>query len=142
MYNFRDKRGYYCHSFQSAVQIIKMVSQAEVNNSFCFLLFPPAVFRVLTFLAALLLPASSCPPSCFCSSESLVVDCGDRGLSSLPPLHLLPPGSRSLLLTNNKLASLGASAFANLSSLEVCSLLFFIRQNVFMFLLYFKMTNK
>ncbi|XP_037552017.1 leucine-rich repeat and transmembrane domain-containing protein 2 [Nematolebias whitei] len=76
------------------------------------------VFRVLSLLAALLLPASSCPPSCFCSSESQVVDCGDRGLSSLPPLHLLPPGSRSLMLTNNKLASLGASAFANLSSLE------------------------
>uniref|UniRef100_A0A3Q1JZ73 LRRCT domain-containing protein n=1 Tax=Anabas testudineus TaxID=64144 RepID=A0A3Q1JZ73_ANATE len=50
--------------------------------------------------------------------DSLVVDCGGRGLSSLPPLHLLPPGSRSLQLANNKLASLGASAFANLSSLE------------------------
>uniref|UniRef100_A0A672H027 Leucine-rich repeats and transmembrane domains 2a n=1 Tax=Salarias fasciatus TaxID=181472 RepID=A0A672H027_SALFA len=72
----------------------------------------------LCLLAALLLPASACPPPCFCSSDGLVVDCGGRGLSSLPPLHLLPPGSRSLLLANNKLASLGASAFANLSSLE------------------------
>ncbi|XP_024861417.2 leucine-rich repeat and transmembrane domain-containing protein 2 [Kryptolebias marmoratus] len=79
---------------------------------------PGPVFRVLGLLAALLLPASSCPPSCFCSSDSLVVDCGGRGLSSLPPMHLLPPGSRSLLLANNKLALLGASAFANLSSLE------------------------
>uniref|UniRef100_A0A3Q3G7K5 Leucine-rich repeats and transmembrane domains 2a n=1 Tax=Kryptolebias marmoratus TaxID=37003 RepID=A0A3Q3G7K5_KRYMA len=90
-------------------------NKAEVNNSF---LSPPPVFRVLGLLAALLLPASSCPPSCFCSSDSLVVDCGGRGLSSLPPMHLLPPGSRSLLLANNKLALLGASAFANLSSLE------------------------
>ncbi|MED6262735.1 hypothetical protein ATANTOWER_024862, partial [Ataeniobius toweri] len=66
----------------------------------------------------LVLPASSCPPSCLCISDSLVVDCGERGLSSLPPMHLLPPGSRSLLLANNKLASLGASSFANLSSME------------------------
>uniref|UniRef100_A0A8C9ZH47 Leucine-rich repeats and transmembrane domains 2a n=1 Tax=Sander lucioperca TaxID=283035 RepID=A0A8C9ZH47_SANLU len=62
--------------------------------------------------------ASACPPPCLCDSDSLVVDCGSRGLSSLPPLHLLPPWSRSLLLANNKFASLGASAFANLSSLE------------------------
>ncbi|XP_024913026.1 leucine-rich repeat and transmembrane domain-containing protein 2 isoform X2 [Cynoglossus semilaevis] len=48
----------------------------------------------------------------------MVVDCRGRGLTSLPPLHLLPPGSRSFLLTNNRLSSLGASAFANLSSLE------------------------
>ncbi|RVE56721.1 hypothetical protein OJAV_G00224310 [Oryzias javanicus] len=73
---------------------------------------------VLCLLAALLPPASSCPPPCLCSSDDLVVDCGGRGLSSLPPLHLLPQRSRSLLLTNNKLASLEASAFANLSSLE------------------------
>ncbi|XP_030004935.1 leucine-rich repeat and transmembrane domain-containing protein 2 [Sphaeramia orbicularis] len=73
---------------------------------------------VFCLLAALLPPASSCPAPCLCSSDGLVVDCGGRGLSSLPPLHLLPQGSRSLLLANNKLASLGASAFANLSSLE------------------------
>uniref|UniRef100_A0A3B4X5L3 Leucine rich repeats and transmembrane domains 2 n=1 Tax=Seriola lalandi dorsalis TaxID=1841481 RepID=A0A3B4X5L3_SERLL len=73
---------------------------------------------VLCLLAALLPPASSCPPPCLCSSDGLVVDCRGRGLSSLPPLHLMPPGSRSFLLANNKLASLGASAFANLSSLE------------------------
>lgn len=78
----------------------------------------PVFLCALCLLAALLPPASSCPPPCFCSSDGLVVDCGGRGLSSLPPLHLLPPGSRSLLLANNKLASLGASAFANLSSLE------------------------
>ncbi|XP_041636746.1 leucine-rich repeat and transmembrane domain-containing protein 2 [Cheilinus undulatus] len=76
------------------------------------------VFLCILCLLALLLPsASSCPPPCLCYSDGLV-DCGGRGLSSLPPLHLLPPGSRSLLLANNKLASLGASAFANLSSLE------------------------
>ncbi|TNN41206.1 Leucine-rich repeat and transmembrane domain-containing protein 2 [Liparis tanakae] len=80
---------------------------------------PPQVFlRVLSLLATLLPAASSCPPPCLCDSRSLVVDCGGRGLSSPPPLHLLPPGSRSLLLANNKLASLGASALANLSSLE------------------------
>uniref|UniRef100_A0A8C3G0K5 Leucine rich repeats and transmembrane domains 2 n=1 Tax=Cyclopterus lumpus TaxID=8103 RepID=A0A8C3G0K5_CYCLU len=73
---------------------------------------------VLCLLATLLPAASSCPPPCLCDSDTLVVDCGGRGLSSLPPLHLLPPGSRSLLLANNKLASLGASALANLSSLE------------------------
>ncbi|KAF6718648.1 Leucine-rich repeat and transmembrane domain-containing protein 2 [Oryzias melastigma] len=73
---------------------------------------------ILCLLAALLPPASPCPPPCLCSSDDLVVDCGGRGLSSLPPLHLLPQRSRSLLLTNNKLASLEASAFANLSSLE------------------------
>uniref|UniRef100_A0A8C2ZE35 Leucine rich repeats and transmembrane domains 2 n=1 Tax=Cyclopterus lumpus TaxID=8103 RepID=A0A8C2ZE35_CYCLU len=65
---------------------------------------------VLCLLATLLPAASSCPPPCLCDSDTLVVDCGGRGLSSLPPLHLLPPGSRSLLLANNKLASLGASA--------------------------------
>ncbi|KAJ3612519.1 hypothetical protein NHX12_020794, partial [Muraenolepis orangiensis] len=50
------------------------------------------------------------------------VDCGGRDLSSLPPLHLLPPGSRSLLLPNNRLSSLGPAALANLSSLEVLDL--------------------
>ncbi|XP_034529002.1 leucine-rich repeat and transmembrane domain-containing protein 2-like [Notolabrus celidotus] len=76
------------------------------------------VFLCILCLLVLLPPsASSCPPPCLCYSDGLV-DCGGRGLSSLPPLHLLPSGSRSLLLANNKLASLGASAFANLSSLE------------------------
>lgn len=62
--------------------------------------------------------ASSCPPPCLCYSDGSV-DCRGRGLLSLPPLQLLPPGTLSLLLANNNLASLGASAFANLSSLEV-----------------------
>lgn len=62
--------------------------------------------------------ASSCPPPCLCYSDGSV-DCRGRGLLSLPPLHLLPPGSVCLLLANNNLASLGATAFANLSSLEV-----------------------
>ncbi|XP_029317837.1 leucine-rich repeat and transmembrane domain-containing protein 2 [Cottoperca gobio] len=78
----------------------------------------PVFLCVLCLLATLLPAASSCPPPCLCDSGGLVVDCGGRGLSSLPPLHLLPPGCRSLLLANNKLALLGASAFANLSSLE------------------------
>ncbi|XP_035474572.1 leucine-rich repeat and transmembrane domain-containing protein 2 [Scophthalmus maximus] len=78
----------------------------------------PVFLCVLCLLAALPPPAWSCPPPCLCSSDGLEVDCGGRGLSSLPPLHLLPPGSRSFLLANNKLASLGASAFANLSFLE------------------------
>lgn len=68
---------------------------------------------------AVLLPAASpCPPPCRCSSDGLEVNCGGLGLATLPPLHQLPPGSRSLLLANNKLSSLGTSAFANLSSLE------------------------
>lgn len=89
-------------------------------------LFPSVFLCVLCLLAALLPPALSCPPPCLCSSDGLVVDCGGRGLTSLPPLHLMPPGSRSFLLANNKLASLGASAFANLSSLEVCRPLFIV----------------
>ncbi|XP_054656538.1 leucine-rich repeat and transmembrane domain-containing protein 2 isoform X2 [Dunckerocampus dactyliophorus] len=72
----------------------------------------------LCLLVALFQPATPCPAPCVCSSEGLVVDCGSRGLISPPPLHLLPPGSRFLSLANNKLASLGASALANLSSLE------------------------
>uniref|UniRef100_A0A3B5M3K7 Leucine-rich repeats and transmembrane domains 2a n=1 Tax=Xiphophorus couchianus TaxID=32473 RepID=A0A3B5M3K7_9TELE len=91
----------------------------SLSMSLCFF-FP--VFCVLSLLAMLLFPASLCPPPCFCSSDTLVVDCGERGLSSLPPMHLLPPGSRSLLLANNKFASLGASSFANLSSLEELNL--------------------
>lgn len=83
-------------------------------------LSPQVFLCVLCLLATLLPAASSCPPPCLCYSDGLV-DCRGRGLSSLPPLHLLPPGSHSLLLANNKLSSLGASAFANLSSLEVCS---------------------
>ncbi|XP_072233518.1 leucine-rich repeat and transmembrane domain-containing protein 2 [Leuresthes tenuis] len=78
----------------------------------------PVFLCVFCLVAALPLPASPCPPPCLCSSDNLVVDCGGRGLSSLPPMHLLPQGTRSLQLANNKLASLGASAFANLSSLE------------------------
>ncbi|XP_055009265.1 leucine-rich repeat and transmembrane domain-containing protein 2 [Boleophthalmus pectinirostris] len=74
--------------------------------------------HVLCMLAALLHSASPCPPPCHCSSDGQVVNCGGLGLSSLPPLHLLPQGSRSLLLANNKLSALGTSAFANLSSLE------------------------
>ncbi|CAL1569044.1 unnamed protein product [Knipowitschia caucasica] len=69
-------------------------------------------------LAALLHSALPCPSPCHCSSDGQVVNCGGLGLSSLPPLHLLPAESRSLLLPNNKLSVLGTSAFANLSSLE------------------------
>ncbi|XP_077400504.1 leucine-rich repeat and transmembrane domain-containing protein 2-like [Vanacampus margaritifer] len=79
---------------------------------------PPSGPVFLCLLVALLQPACPCPPLCLCSSDGLVVDCGGRGLSSPPPPHLLPVGSRALLLANNKLSSLGASAFANLSSLE------------------------
>ncbi|XP_061815423.1 leucine-rich repeat and transmembrane domain-containing protein 2 [Nerophis lumbriciformis] len=72
----------------------------------------------LCLLVALFQPAILCPAPCMCPSEGLLVDCGGRGLTSLPPLHLLPPGSRFFSLANNKLASLGASALVNLSSLE------------------------
>ncbi|XP_056435015.1 leucine-rich repeat and transmembrane domain-containing protein 2 [Gadus chalcogrammus] len=77
---------------------------------------------VLCLLAALLPSSSGCPPPCRCSPDGLEVDCGGRDLSSLPPLHLLPQGSRSLLLPNNRLSTLGATALANLSSLEVLDL--------------------
>ncbi|XP_061768309.1 leucine-rich repeat and transmembrane domain-containing protein 2 isoform X2 [Nerophis ophidion] len=72
----------------------------------------------LCLLVALFQPAILCPAPCACPSEGLLVDCGGRGLTSLPPLHLLPPGSRFLSLANNKLTSLGPSALVNLSSLE------------------------
>lgn len=82
-------------------------------------LYYPAVYLCVLCLTPTLLPAAlSCPPPCLCYSNG-VVDCGGHGLSSLPPLHLLPPGSHSLVLANNKLASLGASAFSNFSTLEV-----------------------
>ncbi|XP_051911482.1 leucine-rich repeat and transmembrane domain-containing protein 2 isoform X2 [Hippocampus zosterae] len=79
---------------------------------------PPSVPVFLCLLVALLQPACPCPPPCLCPSDSLLVDCGGRGLSSPPALHFLPAGSRSLLLANNQLATLGASDFANHSSLE------------------------
>uniref|UniRef100_A0A3Q2Z044 Leucine rich repeats and transmembrane domains 2 n=1 Tax=Hippocampus comes TaxID=109280 RepID=A0A3Q2Z044_HIPCM len=86
------------------------------SNWSSFVHFSPAVF--LCLLVALLQPACPCPPPCLCSSDGLLVDCGGRGLSSPPTLHLLPAGSRSLLLANNKLATLGVSDFVNHSSLE------------------------
>lgn len=97
--------------------LVNTVFQGKLTNRFPS--FPPQVFLCGLCLLAVILPmASSCPPPCLCYSDGLV-DCRGRGLLSLPPLHLLPPGSLSLLLANNNLASLGASAFANLSSLEV-----------------------
>lgn len=97
--------------------LVNTVLQGKLTNHFPF--FPPPVFLCGLCLLAVMLPvASSCPPPCLCYSDGSV-DCRGRGLLSLPPLHLLPPGSLSLLLANNNLASLGASAFANLSSLEV-----------------------
>ncbi|KAG7270295.1 hypothetical protein CRUP_030195 [Coryphaenoides rupestris] len=81
------------------------------------------IFLCALCLLALWLPASTgCPPSCLCSSDGGEVDCGGRGLASLPALHLLPQGSRALLLPNNRLSSLGPAALANLSSLEVLDL--------------------
>lgn len=112
-------------SLTAKVQLKSSVNvngQKDLNQLVFFFSFP-VFLSFLCLLAVLLPPASSCPPSCLCSSD-MVVDCRGRGLTSLPPLHLLPPGSRSFLLTNNRLSSLGASAFANLSSLEVCCPLF------------------
>ncbi|XP_061920920.1 leucine-rich repeat and transmembrane domain-containing protein 2 isoform X1 [Entelurus aequoreus] len=80
--------------------------------------YGPSRQPFLCLLVALFQPAILCPAPCICPSEGMLVDCGGRGLTSLPPLHLLPPGSRFLSLANNKLASLGASALVNLSSLE------------------------
>ncbi|XP_063073056.1 leucine-rich repeat and transmembrane domain-containing protein 2 [Engraulis encrasicolus] len=71
---------------------------------------------VLCALACLARPGSGCPAACVCNQTD--ADCGGRGLTSLPQLWLLPATTRSLLLPNNRLASLPPSAFANLSSLE------------------------
>ncbi|XP_077565656.1 leucine-rich repeat and transmembrane domain-containing protein 2 [Stigmatopora nigra] len=80
---------------------------------------PPSLGTVLIcLLVALFRPVRPCPPPCLCSSDGTTVDCGGGALTSLPPLRLLPAGSRILLLPNNKLASLGAWAFVNLSSIE------------------------
>lgn len=100
-------------------KILKEDTKCHIDYSDSSLSFPLAAFLCVLCLTPALLPAAlSCPPPCLCYSDGLV-DCGGRGLSSLPPLHLLPPGSHSLVLANNKLASLGASAFSNFSTLEV-----------------------
>ncbi|KAM8883326.1 leucine-rich repeat and transmembrane domain-containing protein 2 [Synchiropus picturatus] len=84
-----------------------------VPSPFC----RPVLLCALCILVMLPPQASSCPPPCVCSADGLV-DCEGRGLTSPPPLHLLPTGSRCLLLANNKMTALMASTFANMSALE------------------------
>lgn len=58
---------------------------------------------------------SSCPSICVCSPTE--ADCGGHDLISLPALSLLSSPIQTLLLPNNHLTSLPASAFGNLSTL-------------------------
>ncbi|KAM6984787.1 leucine-rich repeat and transmembrane domain-containing protein 2 [Aplochiton taeniatus] len=80
----------------------------------------PVLLWVFCLLSTSLGLSRACPPPCLCSSST--VDCSGRSLSSLPTLALLPPGTRSLLLPNNRLSSLGGASFTNLSSLELLDL--------------------
>ncbi|XP_036373471.1 leucine-rich repeat and transmembrane domain-containing protein 2 [Megalops cyprinoides] len=75
----------------------------------------PVLLGLLCTLAALLQTGSGCPSACVCNSTE--VDCSGRGLVALPTLSL-PPGTRTLLMPNNRLSSLPADTFANLTSLE------------------------
>ncbi|XP_064199446.1 leucine-rich repeat and transmembrane domain-containing protein 2 [Anguilla rostrata] len=75
----------------------------------------PALLWFLCTLAGVLGRGSGCPSVCVCNSTD--VDCSGRGLLSVPALNL-PPGSRALLLPNNRLSVLPADAFSNASSLE------------------------
>ncbi|NXU19068.1 GPIX protein, partial [Pardalotus punctatus] len=72
---------------------------------------------VLGCALALLLPRAvsgeRCPSPCSCSGPR--VDCGSRGLRSLPALPRL---TRSLLLHNNSLASIPRGALDGLGSLQ------------------------
>ncbi|KAI5094287.1 leucine-rich repeat and transmembrane domain-containing protein 2, partial [Silurus meridionalis] len=74
-----------------------------------------AVHCVLYLLLLHLQLCSSCPSVCVCRSTE--ADCGGHDLSTLPALSLLPSTVQTLLLPNNHLTSLPASAFTNLSSL-------------------------
>lgn len=81
-------------------------------------LSPSACAALLWFLCALpgvLGRGSGCPSVCVCNSTD--VDCSGRGLLHVPALNLAP-GSRALLLPNNRLSVLTADAFSNASSLE------------------------
>ncbi|MCJ8743434.1 hypothetical protein PDJAM_G00094000 [Pangasius djambal] len=74
-----------------------------------------SVHCVLYLLVLHLQLCSSCPSICVCSSTE--ADCGGHDLITLPAPSLLPATIQTLLLPNNHLTSLPASAFANLSSL-------------------------
>ncbi|KAI1888486.1 hypothetical protein AGOR_G00185650 [Albula goreensis] len=76
----------------------------------------PALLCVLCVLAGLPSWGSGCPSLCVCNGTE--VDCGGRGLVSLPALGTLPPGTSALLLPNNRLSTLPATAFSNATFLE------------------------
>lgn len=78
-----------------------------------------ALLWLLGALAGQLGAVSGCPSVCTCNSTE--VDCGGRGLVSLPALGLLP-GTRTLVLSNNRLSSLASGTFANHSALEYLDL--------------------
>ncbi|XP_028810570.1 leucine-rich repeat and transmembrane domain-containing protein 2 [Denticeps clupeoides] len=74
----------------------------------------PALLCLVCVLAAMVELATSCPSVCICNLTE--ANCGGHGLISLPPLNQLPTGTRSLLLPNNRLASLPPGSFTNLSA--------------------------
>ncbi|XP_062861628.1 leucine-rich repeat and transmembrane domain-containing protein 2 [Trichomycterus rosablanca] len=76
----------------------------------------PALLCLFYLFVLHLQSFSGCPSACVCSSTE--ADCSGRGLISLPALFLLPSTTEALLLPNNHLSSLPASAFTNLSSLK------------------------
>ncbi|KAL0967208.1 hypothetical protein UPYG_G00249190 [Umbra pygmaea] len=76
----------------------------------------PALLCLVWVLISLVDLTFTCPPSCLCNATE--VDCSGRGLRSMPALAHLPVSTRILLLPNNRLSSLGAGAFSNLTSLE------------------------
>ncbi|XP_023666121.1 uncharacterized protein lrtm2a [Paramormyrops kingsleyae] len=79
----------------------------------------PALLWLLGALAGQLGVVGGCPSVCTCNGTE--VDCGGRDLVSLLALGLLP-GIRTLVLSNNRLASLAPGTFANHSALEYLDL--------------------
>ncbi|KPP72039.1 leucine-rich repeat and transmembrane domain-containing protein 2-like [Scleropages formosus] len=75
----------------------------------------PALIWLLCVVAGQLGMGVGCPSVCICNGTK--VDCSGRGLVTLPTLNL-PAGTRTLLLSNNRLASLLPGSFANHSGLE------------------------
>ncbi|XP_053544296.1 leucine-rich repeat and transmembrane domain-containing protein 2 isoform X3 [Ictalurus punctatus] len=90
--------------------------QTDSNLSLGSYLGPRSSAHCVLYLLVLHLHlCSSCPSICMCSSTE--ADCGGHDMITLPALSLLPSTIQTLLLLNNHLTSLSASAFTNLSSL-------------------------
>ncbi|XP_028970419.2 leucine-rich repeat and transmembrane domain-containing protein 2 isoform X2 [Esox lucius] len=76
----------------------------------------PVLLCMVCVLSSLVDPTAACPPLCLCNATD--VDCSGRGLHAMPALSQLPVSTRTLLLPNNRLSTLGAGAFSNLTALE------------------------